>query len=442
MSLAPRTRVSVGQRLALGPGMRLSLRVLALPVLDLADLARDMAAENPLLVVKMPDAPPLAAPGEAGSSEALPARPNLPAHLRRQVMATAAPRPIRELAAFLALDLTEEGYLPESPADIGHHYGIPADDVSRALALLRDCEPAGIGARDLTHCLALQIADATGLDAEALVPHIADLARGIHQPAERALGLPKARLAELPALLPRLDPSPGRNWTDASDPLPRPPDLVARPGRDGVAVLELALDHAPRISVDRRARERMAESGPAGADIARRLGREADGFVAATRRRGTTLLRLASLVLANSPGVMQQGPSALRPLKLGDLAEKSGLHVSTVSRAVSGKVIALPSGTFALRDLLGAGLRSAAGSPEIAAPAVRAMLAHIVHEEPPDAPLSDAELARRLSACGVDIARRTVAKYRSWMRIPPSPKRRRQPPGAGAGGVAHRPARE
>ena len=441
MSLAPRTRLAVGQRLGLGPGMRMSLRVLALPVLDLADLARDKAAENPLLIVEMPDAPPAVAPGDGGWFEALPARPNLPAHLRRQIMATAAPRPIRELASFLALDLTEEGYLPESPEDIGHHYGIPAEDVSRALALLRDCEPVGIGARDLAHCLALQLAEATGIDAGALTPHIADLARGIHQPAERALGLPKPRLVELQAMLPRLDPSPGRTWTDAADPLPRPPDLIARPGRDGVAILELVQERAPRISVDHKARARMAEAGPAGAEMARSLGREADLFVAALQRRATTLLRIGGLVLDNSPGLMEQGPVALRPLTLGDLAEKAQLHVSTVSRAVAGKVIALPSGTFALRDLLGAGLPNTARDHDMAAPAVRAMLARLVHEEPPGAPLSDAELARRLSACGVDIARRTVAKYRSWMRIPPSPKRRRRPGMAGAGGKADRPAR-
>jgi len=416
-------RVGIGlegrQRQALAADVHHALAMLQMPAAELAALIAGEAEANPLL--ELPSAPPSAA--EAVFPD-VPAGVSRGEGLRRQLALMRLPADIAPVADYLTECLADDGYLAEAPAEIAARLGIAETQVLSALAALQRCEPAGIAARDLAECLLLQLLE-RGADphlSRALTDHLALAARGAWRAIARRTGLPERDLAELGGRLPELSPRPGA--ADAAEPGVLLPEISVSPdGRGGFEVSvrgdllpALALDPAApgaRGLRDTHARRYLVEHR-----------RRAHRLIDAVGYRQRTLLRLGQALVAAQRGFFERGPEHMAPLTRGRLAGTLGVHVSTVARAVAGKALVSPWGTQPLASFFTPGLAAAEGAT-VSAFALQRRIRRMIAEEPPGAPLSDAEIAARLQFAGVDIARRTVAKYRGCMTIPPSHRRQK-----------------
>lgn len=409
------------QRLALTPGLRRSLEILRLPAADLAAAVAQAAAENPFLVLAPPR--PGRGRGGGGGEIAEPAAPppSLAEALMRQIALMRLPPAVAALAAQLAGDLREDGYL-DTPLDA---YDAPEATLAAALAALHECEPAGVGARSLAECLALQLREggvSAGL-AAATIAHIERFAAGDEAALVRALAVPVAEVRRLAGLVRRLRARPVD--PDAAEPVRAlVPDLVVRRLPTGVLAVEAADGALPRVGLDRGA---LAQAGGMAAAAALRdEGRE---LIRAIVRRRRTLRRIGAALVAAQPGYFAIAPGMgarlIVPLSRRDLAAALDLHPTTVGRAVAGKALAFEGRVLALSMFFSPAL-GGAGATAVSAVTARQALARALAGEDPADPLSDAALAAMLAAEGVDISRRTVAKYRGCMRIPSSHERLRR----------------
>lgn len=417
VTLAPRLQPTLRQHAVLAPALRASLSVLRMPLADLqAEIARELA-ENPFL---------RRVGGEAGGqgaeliTETLAAEPSILDRLRAQIGLMPLAPDVRTMAEHLAGELREDGYLEADLAEIATELGVPASLAEAGLAALQGCEPAGVGARSLSECLALQLID-RGLApalAERAVARLEGFVARDWRGLTAALGLARAELERIAAMLPELvahpvTPAAARTTTVLL------PDLVLETGPDGSHQLRLARAAAPRLVLDHALLAQAAGTAMAAEGRAR-----AEALIAAVAARGDTLLRIGRHLVTVQHAFVTRGPDHLRPLTRTEVAAALGLHVSTVARSVAGKAIEIDGRVLPLSQLLSAPLPQADG-PALAGVVVRRRIARMIGEEQSDAPLSDAAIQSRLTAEGVDIARRTVAKYRQWMRLPSSHHRRR-----------------
>ncbi len=409
----PGLRTGLSQRPQLAPAMQQSLSLLRLPAADLqAEIARELAV-NPYL--RWRGATPVA--GE-GAAEALAAEPSQLQDLVAQIGLMRLPDTVRAMAIHLAADLREDGYLDTPLAEVAADLGVPLDVAEAGLAALQSCEPAGVGARNLPECLALQLAD-RGLppgQAAQVVAHLEAFVARDWRSLGRTLGLDRPALERIAALLPGLKAHPLAS-TDRAPALVA--DLVAEPDAKGRLQVRRTEAAAPRLGLDA---DLMADppASPEAADARAR----AQALVAAVQARGDTLERIGAFLLEAQADFVANGPERLRPLSRRAVATALDLHPSTVGRAVAGKAIDLRGRLLPLSAFLAAPLPQAEG-PALAGFAVRDRIARLIAAEPPGAPLSDEALRGLLAAEGIDIARRTVAKYRQWMNLPPSHLRRR-----------------
>lgn len=418
MTLAPRADLRQQTRLALTPGMRTSLAWLRMPAEDLLEALEREAADNPFLRVRRPEAT-----GEAYdvALDRTAAGETLLESLARQLSTLRIDSETRRAALVLVTELREDGYLDATLAEVAADYGVEETWLEPGLAALQTCDPPGIGARDLAECLALKLHD-RGFsleEARALVGAIDALAEERFAPVARRLGLPPQRIAEAARLLRGFSPVPVE--AGAAPAVPRLPELVVEQrGREGLAVrLNDALFPDVAVSDDlRRAREGSAEIAA--------LGRRAEAVAQAVQARGATLLRIGRHLVARQSAYFLEGQASLVPESRAEAAQALALHPSTLGRAIAGKALQagaaiVPLDTFFTRALPGA-------DGPVSAFDVQRRIRELVQAEPPDAPLSDEGLRQILRSEGVDIARRTVAKYRKWLNIASSFSRRRQRP--------------
>ncbi|WP_207186673.1 hypothetical protein [Rhodobaculum claviforme] len=409
-SLAPRLQ----QRTTLAPAMQTALTLLRLPAAELhAELMRE-AADNPYIRLRGPAA------GTGVAADSVVARPSALDRLRAQIGEMPLAPPVRAAAEHLAAELREDGYLDTPLAEIAAALGVPEALLAEGLSALQACDPPGVGARGLPECLALQLVD-RGLARATASAVVADLEGFVARDwrrLEAALALPRPELERIAAWLPTLVAHP--LVPDAAQEAPAlVPDLVAEVGGDGAVSVRLADAGRPMLRLDPRL---MAET-PATPEAAAARAR-AQALLAGLRARGATLQRIGTWLVAAQPEYLAHGAEHLRPLTRRAVAAGLDLHPSTVGRAVAGKSLALDGRLIPLSTFLSAPLPQSDG-PALAGFAVRRRIARMIAAEPPHAPLSDEALRRALAAEGIDIARRTVAKYRDWMRVPSSFRRRR-----------------
>jgi len=428
MTLAPKLTLSQRQRLALTPQMRQALSVLRLSDAALSERIEAELRANPFLRRERA----AGAPRERDDIDSLGARPGLYERLLRQIGLMRLSPPVREAAEYLAGSLREDGYLEASLDEIAAEAGFARHNVAAGLAALQACDPPGVGARDLAECLALQLVD-LGVEADlarqavARMPDFAArrwtrLARALNQPAERVMALAD--------LLPRLVANPLGAELEPAPPLRA--DLVALRTPEGTTV-DLAGESGRRLYLD-PALDALAERDPAMAEARER----ARALIAAVARRGATLLRIARHLALVQPAPFAGDRAGLRPLTRLEVAQTLGLHPATVGRAVADKAIDIDGRLVPLTAFFTARLDGADGQP-VAAAAARDRIAALIASEPPEAPLSDARLCALLRAEGVDMARRTVAKYRQALRLPPAARRRRPAAGGPVGRAGKRP---
>ncbi len=378
-----------------------------------------------------------AAPGErdrkmdAMANTPAPEQP-LDEYLMGQWAFVEVPPAVKEAGRLIINRIEDDGYLKTPLEDIAKETTPPTDlaVLGEALRLIQTLDPIGVGARDLKECLLIQLA------AEETAGRNVELERLI---VERYLR--DIEMNRLPAIAARtgktieqvkaaletishLNPRPGTLVGQRAAPVIAP-DITVRLGDDGEPVITMDDGAAPAMHISRMYRKLAKDrrtAREARAFLQRNI-RSAQWLISAIQLRRQTVRRVAEEVFKAQRDFLAEGPQALRPLPMMDVANKVGVHIATVSRAVAGKYVQTPWGIFPLRMFF-AGGTTTAGGEDIAYEAVRVRLKELVDAEDKSAPLDDDKLAKELEKHGIKIARRTVAKYRDLMDIPPARKRR------------------
>jgi len=349
-------------------------------------------------------------------------------HLGEQLRLTFGDPVDRMIGAQLIAQLDPAGRLPIDVGVLAEALGAPRERVEAVLARMQRFDPVGMFARDLRECLAIQLADRDRLDPymERLLDNLELLARRDMRALREACGVDADDLADMIAELKRLDPKPGALF-DAAPAAPAIPDVLMRRGPDGDWIIELNPETLPRVLVNQSFYARVAPraSKEDKAFVTEKLA-SANWLVKSLHQRAQTILKVAAEIVRQQDGFFRHGVQWLRPLILRDIADAVEMHESTVSRVTANKRIATPRGIFEMKYFFTAAIGGTAAGLTHSAEAVRFRIRSLIDAETPDDILSDDTIVTLLRREGVDIARRTVAKYREAMRIASSVQRKRE----------------
>ena len=353
-------------------------------------------------------------------------KPSLQSFIAEQIALAFASQKERDIARYLADQLNEAGYFVGSLSDTSEKFAIDIKEIDSIFARLQQFDPAGVFCRSLKECLALQLERVNRLDPAiaAVLDNLPALAKRDFAYLSKISNLDQSELLDILQEIRRLDPKPGLAFSQ--DPLGFVvPDVIIRASGNGEFLVELNQAILPRLIIHR--------------DYALKIGRDtaerhfiseclqnANWLLRALDQRATTLLKVTAEIVRFQQDFLRYGVGFLKPLTLATVAEAVGMHESTISRVTANKYVATPRGTFEMRSFFSASLQSTSGEESHAADAVRHRIRELVDNEDADHILSDDTLVQLLRKENIDIARRTVAKYRELMNIPSSVARRRE----------------
>ncbi|CAK0767514.1 RNA polymerase sigma-54 factor [Azospirillaceae bacterium] len=336
-----------------------------------------------------------------------------------------------ERAIGLALidQLDAAGYINANLEELAEQLGCSLARVEMMLALLQHFDPPGVFARSLAECLAFQLRERNRLD-PAMVTLLGrlDLVAERNLPAlVKACGVDAADIADMVAEIKALNPKPALIFDHTPAQLVTP-DIIMRPQQGGGWLIDLNPDTLPRVLVDQRyfARVSGEARNKAEKDYITERFNSANWLVKSLHQRATTILKVAVEIVRQQDAFFLRGVQHLKPLVLRDIAEEVGMHESTISRVTTNKFMSTPRGVFELKYFFSASIQGAGGCAAHSAEAVRFRIKALIDAESSDDVLSDDRIVEILREDGIEIARRTVAKYREAMRIPSSVQRRRQ----------------
>ena len=375
--------------------------------------------------------------------------------LHRQALALRLSELDSAALRYLIESLNDDGYLEDSLSSLAQSLGDPNDIEQQdelvhrftvALHLLQSLEPTGVGARDLTECLSLQVkAKLSDLSLKSnpssagqqncqtalsiLKQPIDLLARRDLKKLVQLCKSSEADIKDAIALIAHLDPKPGRQFVDVLRNIIIPDVFVVSLGRiagkEPQFRAQLNSDIMPKLKVHDIYANALknfkvdSSGGAAGAMALQQRLQEARWFIKSIQQRFDTILRVSNAIIERQKGFLIHGELAMRPLVLRDIANELGLHESTISRVTTAKYMSTPFGTYELKFFFGSGLSTEGGS-NASSTAVRALIKQFVAAENPKKPLSDNKIAEMLKEQGIDCARRTVAKYRDALKIAPT----------------------
>jgi RNA polymerase sigma-54 factor len=371
--------------------------------------------------------------------------PSLTEHLRLQLLGMRLEEDDQVLVEALIDSLNEDGYLADSLDEIATRLLQGRDEEGDALVLLRDemlerlrcalawlhsLEPSGVGARDLSECLCLQLREmAESADQRVALKicqsHLDLLARKDMKKLVTATGADEELIREAQSLIVSLEPKPGRRFARAEANIVVPDVIVQKAGRGWKVVLNP--DVMPKLRINdmyaqvlrqHRSNNRGNNGADGGAGLSARL-QEARWFVKNILQRFDTIQRVSQAIVERQKGFLTHGEIAMKPLVLREIADELGLHESTISRVTTAKYMNTPFGTFELKYFFGSSLNTEAGG-NASSTAVRALIKQFISAEDLKKPLSDSQLSTMLEEQGIQVARRTVAKYREALKIAPA----------------------
>ncbi|MBL0087198.1 MAG: RNA polymerase factor sigma-54 [Ideonella sp.] len=357
--------------------------------------------------------------------------PSLQDHLRRQLQGMRLPAEDAAAVMVLIESLNEDGYLADTLEDIATQLSGAEDGEAReelldrlrvALKWLQSMEPTGVGAADLSECLLLQLKllPASPARSVAIVVcqrHLDLLARRDMRKLMSLTGAQEELLREAQGLIVACEPKPGRPFTRAEANIIIPDVIVQKAGRGWKAVLNP--DVMPKLRInDLYAQAIRGQRGNGASGLSARL-QEARWFMKNILQRFDTIQRVSQAIIERQKAFFTHGAIAMKPLVLREIADELGLHESTISRVTTAKYMATPFGTYELKYFFGSSLNTEAGG-NASSTAVRALIKQLVAAESPAKPLSDSQLADMLAEQGIQVARRTVAKYREALKIAPA----------------------
>lgn len=334
------------------------------------------------------------------------------------------------IARQLAEHLDEAGYLQADIGEIAARLGATTTDVARVLESLQQLDPPGVFARNLSECLAIQLRQRDRLDPAmaALLDNLDLLARRDFASLKKLCGVDEEDLIDMLAEIRKLDPKPGTGFeTGASEAII--PDIVVRAAPDGSWAVELNPETLPRVLVNQTYYATVVRHAPKNSEDYAFLSeclQTANWLTRSLDQRARTIMKVATEIVRQQDAFLVNGVDHLRPLNLKTVADAIKMHESTVSRVTSNKYMLTPRGLFELKYFFTVSIASAEGGDGHSAEAVRHRIRAMIAQESPDAVLSDDDIVDLLKKSGIDIARRTVAKYREAMNIASSVQRRRE----------------
>jgi RNA polymerase sigma-54 factor len=355
-------------------------------------------------------------------------QPTLRDHLTEQLVVDIADPIDRLLGMQLIEALDESGWLSESLEQIGKKLNCSVDRVERVLDVMQRFDPPGLFARNLKECLALQLRDRDRLDPAmaAMLDNLDLVAKHDKQALLRVCGVDEEDLADMVAELRSLDPKPAQAF-DHEVAFTVTPDIIMRAHPDGGWAVELNPETLPRVlvNVDYFARVRGEVRDKKEREYINDCFQSANWLVKSLHQRATTILKVSTEIARQQDAFFRKGIEYMKPLVLRDIAEAIEMHESTVSRVTTNKFIHTPRGLFELKYFFSAAIGDLNGGTAHSAESVRFRIKALIEEEEPRSILSDDRIVDILNGEGIDIARRTVAKYREAMKIPSSVQRRR-----------------
>jgi RNA polymerase sigma-54 factor len=358
------------------------------------------------------------------------ARPEtLQTYLERQLGELDLSPELRQMAVRIVYSLDSNGYLSGRLEDL---LDPNADEAQRALArqalaVVHKLDPPGVAARDLRECLLLQLTPELPLYEEVqtlIADHLEDLHHNRLPAIERRTGYSIERIQEALAQLRKLNPKPGARFAVEHAP-PVTPDVFIDPVEGGGYRVRLEDGNTPSLYISPYYRQRLAsgEATDAEREFIRNKVSAAQWLIESIEQRRSTLTKVSQAIIDYQRAFLEKGPEFIEPLKMQQIADQVGVHVTTVSRAVDDKWVQTPRGLFSLRRFFVGGTTSADGD-EVAWDTIRLRLREIVDGEDKSNPFSDDDLVKELARHGLTVARRTVTKYRKAMNIPSSRQRR------------------
>jgi RNA polymerase sigma-54 factor len=333
------------------------------------------------------------------------------------------------LLRFLITHIDDSGYLTVPVEEIAKSYDLPVTipQVEQALHVVQKFDPPGIGARNLRECLLLQVTPETPYREVLRVliqNHLEDIQHNRLPIIQRRTGFDLQTIKEAIEALKHLNPRPGSQFTAENIPYVVP-DIAVERTEQGEYEVRLLDDWTPSIYISRRYMElyRDKSADPKAKEYLKRKIQAAQWLMESIEQRRNTLEKVTRAIIQHQRSFLDRGPEFIEPLKMQQIADQVGVHVTTVSRAVDDKWVQTPRGIFPLKRFFGGGTQTATGE-EVAWETIKQKLLEIIDKEDKSNPLSDEELVTKLQESGYPVARRTVTKYRKMLNIPSSRQRK------------------
>ncbi len=483
MGLEQKLNLRLSQRLVMTPSLQQAIKLLQMSKLELEEVLNQEMVENPILEEEQEDAaaeaeaerveatakeePPAAAeaPGEAPAekerdsfdeidfdsyfedyldssynprqyeeTEQVPLEnilsrpPGLQEYLSWQISMSDASPEIREIATYLIGNIDEDGYLRVTRDEIRAGGYENEEDVEKALAMVRAFDPPGICAFDLPDCLRLQIRSLgieNPLIDKVITEHWSEFLNRQFPQLARSVGVGMSEIQAVVEVIKNLEPKPGRKYSNERTIYVEPDVAVRKIGDE--YVIQLNEDGLPKLRISSSYRKMLrGGNGAIGEEAATYLKdkmRSAVWLIKSLDQRQRTIYKVADSIVRHQRGFLDHGIEHLRPLVLRDVANDIGMHESTVSRVVSNKYIHTPRGLFPMKYFFHSGIDSTTGN-DVSSVSIKNKISRLIADEDAKRPHSDARIMQRLRAEGIQIARRTVAKYREELRIPSSSQRK------------------
>ena len=458
----------------LAPQLQQSLLILQTPLLELRNLVQQEMETNPVLE-ELPDEPSIDGPNGAepsadnnfkeefeklasldeewrdymaqsasyssegfrGSQEAqdkrqfffdsIAVQETLQQNLVSQLNQTALNADDRKTSELIIGNIDDNGFLQSTTEEMALSSGVPKEDLEKMLALIQGFYPPGVGARDLRECLLIQLqreGRESGIEYKIVSEHMEDLGKRRFPEIARRMGISVEEVQEAANNIARLNPRPGQVFAAAPQNYVLPDVTVEKV--DGDYQIILNNEQIPHLRISNTYKDIIAQdnNGSEVKDYIRDKIRSGKFLIRSIHQRQQTISNIAHQIVSRQRDFFEHGPSHLKPMTMGEIADAVGVHETTVSRAVSGKYMATPQGIFDMKYFFTPGYQTATGE-SMSNTSVKEAILDLVKHENGNAPLSDQEIVEILGERGIPIARRTVAKYRTELDILPSHMRRK-----------------
>lgn len=462
MRLSYGMKLEQTQKLIMTPELRQAIMVLQMSAIDLAQYVENAMLENPLLEVteEEHEEPPtseeddfaeewcdyLAECGQiersfdraAGYEEKehydlehfVAQVPSLQDHLYFQLcLALSDPKDI-EIGEFLIGNINDRGYLNIGLEEVQKVSGYQMQEIERILKVIQSFDPPGVGARDLQECLLIQLeqqGQRTPILEKIIYHFLDDLANGNLLKIATSTGLTVQEVQHQADIIKSLEPIPGRNFSRPGENRYITPDVVVEKVNDeyvilvnDIAIPRLMINHNYQLMVKQK-----TSCDPGTVEFIQNKMKSALWLIRSIEQRRLTLYRVVQCIIDYQWDFLEKGVKYLKPLNLKQIADMAELHESTVSRATANKYIQTPQGLFEIKFFFTSGVENVAAGKMVAAESIKHVLKEIINDEDPYEPYSDQQLCDLLQAKGINIARRTIAKYRKEIGIPPMRQRKR-----------------